>query len=96
MGDHWREWVVPGSDKCKSFTSSGTSSMYFDVYTFDKDVIIRGGFWARIRGGRLQLMLMPAGLGLSSVVATCSVPDTLDEAVAWLRLAAACHGGDHG
>ncbi len=92
MGDHWRGWTFQrGGTQVPCFSTGGVSTGLFDVFVFGDYI----SFWCQITGSSLKLYGVPVEAD-AVFIASCPLPNTLKDTVAWLRLAAACHGGDHG
>jgi len=86
MSEHWKDWRVY---RLRAYDNDGQSLLQTDEAVFGESP----QFESWIIHGQLCLVNYKAGSIAARTVAKCPVPDTVEEAVAWLRMVAAMHGG---
>lgn len=100
--NRWKSWRVPVSDGVAQpmFLNSGVSSSSADYHYLDPyDSSGDDKYQFHVRGrstGHPRLELEDTagrGRGIAAVVASCPLPETAEEALAWLRMAVTIHSG---
>lgn len=101
VNEYWREWRLPSGKEV--FLAGGISTPSADHYVFG-DIDTKGVFDFTVRRERVPprrdidppvlVLRSDQDLKLSGTVASIPCPDTFEEAVAWMRMAAACYGGE--
>lgn len=99
MNEHWKEWQVPDDgEPTGAFDSDGQSRLAFDYLTgmprVDLEAWIFGDVLYVKRLGDPMFRINQWEVDTRSVIASCPVPDTLEETTSWLRMVAAMYGGD--
>jgi hypothetical protein len=84
----------PGSAPAQGVRSTST----LDAAAFRKDALTdwSGGFHElKLTGDVVSLVYEGGEPPCVSVIATCTLPDTLEELIQWARMVHAMHGGEH-